>query len=34
MRSPRFVCAYLLAFGFAVHDRIPISEWLASHLPL
>ncbi len=26
--------AYLLAFGLAVYDRIPISEWLASHLPL
>jgi hypothetical protein len=26
--------AYLLAFALAVHDRIPISDWLASHLPL
>ncbi len=26
--------AYLLAFAFAVYDRLPISDWLASHLPL
>jgi hypothetical protein len=29
------VIAYLLALGFAVYDRVPISDWLASHsLPL
>ncbi len=26
--------AYLLAFALAVYDRIPISDWLANHLPL
>jgi hypothetical protein len=26
--------AYLLAYGVAVYERIPISDWLASHLPL
>jgi hypothetical protein len=26
--------AYLLAFALAVYDRIPISDWLASYLPL
>ncbi len=26
--------AYLLAFAFVVYDRIPISDWLANHLPL
>ncbi len=26
------IIAFLLAFGFAVYDRVPISEWLASHL--
>jgi hypothetical protein len=26
--------AYLLAYGFAVYERIPISDWLTSHLPL
>jgi hypothetical protein len=25
---------YLLAFSAAVYDRILISDWLASHLPL
>ncbi len=25
--------AYLLAYGFAVYDSIPIGDWLASHLP-
>jgi len=24
--------AYLLAYGFAVYDRVPISDWLGSHL--
>ncbi len=24
--------AFLLAFGFAVYDRVPISDWLANHL--
>jgi hypothetical protein len=26
--------AYLLAYGLAVYERIPISDWLTSHLPL
>ena len=26
--------AYLLAYGVAVYERIPISDWLTSHLPL
>ena len=26
--------AYVLARGLAVYDRIPISEWLTSHLPV
>ncbi len=26
--------AYLLAFGLAVYERIPISDWLTSHLGL
>jgi hypothetical protein len=26
--------AYLLAYGLAIHERIPISDWLTSHLPL
>ncbi len=26
--------AYLLAFAFAVYDRIPISDGLANQLPL
>jgi|KBSMisStaDraftv2_1062788.scaffolds.fasta_scaffold5378315_2 hypothetical protein len=26
--------AYLLAYGFAVFERILISDWLVSHLPL
>ena len=26
------VLAFLLAFGFAIYDRVPISDWLASHL--
>ncbi len=26
--------AYLLGFALAVYDRIPISDWLAIHLPL
>ncbi len=26
------VIAYLLAFGVAVYERIPISDWLASYL--
>ena len=25
---------YLLAYGLAVYERIPISDWLTSHLPL
>ena len=24
--------AYLLAYGFAVYDRIPINDWLVGHL--
>jgi hypothetical protein len=24
--------SYLLAYGFAVYDRVPISDWLSSHL--
>ncbi len=24
--------AYLIAYGVAVYDRVPISEWLAAHL--
>jgi hypothetical protein len=24
--------SYLLAYGVAIYDRIPISDWLASHL--
>jgi hypothetical protein len=24
---------YVLAYGLAVYDHIPISEWLTSHLP-
>jgi len=24
--------AYLLAYEFAVYDRVPISDWLRSHL--
>ncbi len=28
------IIVYLAAFGFAVYDRIPISDWLANHLPL
>ena len=26
--------AYLLAYGLAVYERIPISDWLTSQLPL
>ena len=26
--------AYLLAYGVAVYEGIPISDWLTSHLPL
>jgi hypothetical protein len=26
--------AYLLVYGLAVYERIPISDWLTSHLPL
>jgi chromosome partitioning protein len=26
--------AYLLAYGVAVYERIPLSDWLTSHLPL
>jgi hypothetical protein len=26
--------AYLLAYGLAVYERVPISDWLTSHLPL
>ena len=26
--------AYLLAYGLAVYERIPITDWLTSHLPL
>jgi hypothetical protein len=26
--------AYLLAYGFAVYERIPISDWLGNHFPL
>ena len=25
---------YLLAYGLAVYDRIPIGDWLTNHLPL
>jgi hypothetical protein len=25
---------YLFAFGLAVYDRIPIGDWLMSHVPL
>jgi hypothetical protein len=25
---------YVLAYGLAVYDRIPISDWLTSHLPV
>jgi hypothetical protein len=24
---------YVLAYGLAVYDRIPISDWLTNHLP-
>jgi hypothetical protein len=30
--SGKAIIAYLLAFGLAVYDRVPISDWLASHL--
>jgi hypothetical protein len=30
--SSAFAIAFLLAFGFAVYDRVPISDWLANHL--
>jgi len=26
------ILAYLLAFGLAVYDRVPITDWLVSHL--
>jgi hypothetical protein len=26
--------AYLLAYAVAVYERIPIGDWLTSHLPL
>ncbi len=26
------VIAYLFAYGVAVYERIPISDWLANHL--
>ena len=26
------IIAYMLAFGFAVYDRVPISDWLANQL--
>jgi hypothetical protein len=26
--------AYLFAYALAVYERIPISDWLTSHLPL
>ncbi len=26
------IIAFLLAFGFAVYDRVLISDWLANHL--
>jgi hypothetical protein len=28
------IVTYLIAYGFAVYDRVPISEWLGHHLPL
>ncbi len=27
------IIAYLAVFAFAVYDRLPISDWLANHLP-
>jgi hypothetical protein len=26
--------AYLVAYGFAIYERIPVSDWLISQLPL
>jgi hypothetical protein len=26
------IIGYMLAFGLAVYDRVPISDWLASYL--
>lgn len=26
--------AYLVIYGLAVYERIPISDWLTSHLPV
>jgi hypothetical protein len=28
------VLVYLVTYAIAIHDRIPISEWLTAHLPL
>ncbi len=30
--APIVGIAYLLAYGLAVYERIPISDWLTSHM--